>query len=201
MLRTNSSLHNWITLKEFESSKNQPAIKFNNKKIDKSMKYKTDTTSFNTQSGYIIPPASNLFNKNLLSKLPTNATIIGNSGSGGVLTNPNSSLLNTSITTNSSDDEPKNKSDIESNDDNNSSKIIPRLVYHKGIESFHPTGHLRGFIKGILLNENPGNLPIFGVYCIKWRRTNSQIENESKFVISGIDIDEPPLNIYSSIEQ
>lgn len=40
----------------------------------------------------------------------------------------------------------------------------------------------------------------FGIYCIKWRKSDSDIINESKFFIKGIEVKEPLLNVYSSIQ-
>lgn len=68
-------------------------------------------------------------------------------------------------------------------------------------------GANRGFIKGIVSSEpsstiaSKAEFPDFGIYCVKWRRFGAKEENESKFVIAGIDILQPPLNIYCSIEE
>nr|XP_029726510.1 trafficking protein particle complex subunit 11 isoform X1 [Aedes albopictus] len=43
---------------------------------------------------------------------------------------------------------------------------------------------------------------IFGVYCIRWCRSSSpSMVNESKFVINGIEVIDPPLNIYCYLEE
>lgn len=80
-----------------------------------------------------------------------------------------------------------------------------RLIYNKAIEAIYPTGANRGFMKGIVCSETAPSakepFPDFGIYCVKWRRCGAKEENESKFVISGIDILQPPLNIYCSIEE
>lgn len=47
--------------------------------------------------------------------------------------------------------------------------------------------------------ETPSN--IFGVYCIKWKKSGSNVVNESKFAISGIEVINPPINIYSYVDK
>lgn len=80
-----------------------------------------------------------------------------------------------------------------------------RLIYSKAMEAIYPTGSNRGFMKGIVCIEPASSVkepyPDFGIYCVKWRRSGAKEETESKFVIAGIDILQPPLNIYCSIEE
>lgn len=43
---------------------------------------------------------------------------------------------------------------------------------------------------------------IFGVYCVRWCRSSSpSVINESKFVINGIEVIDPPLNLYCYLEE
>lgn len=82
-----------------------------------------------------------------------------------------------------------------------------RIIYNKALEAIQATGHHRGFIKSVYPLNGPvldNLLPvptIFGVFCIRWRRVGVKEENESKFVITGFSIEEPPLNIYCTIEE
>lgn len=89
------------------------------------------------------------------------------------------------------------------NDGSNASqnKPINKVIFKRAIDALQATGHCRGFIKGLPANEANQMPPIFGVYCIKWRRAGQKEEKESKFVISGIQIDEPILNLYCTIEE
>jgi trafficking protein particle complex subunit 11 len=60
----------------------------------------------------------------------------------------------------------------------------------------------QGFInaKFNLVNEKNDSLQStrFGVYCIKWKKIDSDFINESKFFVKAIDIRQPLLNIYTS---
>lgn len=210
VLRTNSTNCDWITAKQFEQSDNEPEELFQRSRTLRRLQL--NSTSGSGGGGGVggkldnsssVP--SSAMNKNLLSKIPNNMTIIGNCA---LLASQTSILSSSTI----SDDGKLKISDSDSskNDDQmQSNKPNSRLVYSKAIEAITPTGPCRGFIKGVLTSEintatnttSTAAPQIFGIYCIKWRRNNSKEENESKFVVSGLDIDEPPLNIYCSIEE
>lgn len=68
-----------------------------------------------------------------------------------------------------------------------SARALVKTVYNKAIDSFVLTDHCKGFLRERAIAETGGmSWPVFGVYCIRWRRTGSRDENESKFVIQGI---------------
>ncbi|CRL02076.1 CLUMA_CG015189, isoform A [Clunio marinus] len=63
-------------------------------------------------------------------------------------------------------------------------------------------GKKKGFIKAklnLLDEKSVDPMKKFGMYCIKWKKLDSEVVNESKFVIKGIDVREPLLNIYCAI--
>lgn len=132
------------------------------------------------------------FKTNLLSKIPINSTIIDSS----------STAMSSSLVMNRSAIDGKSNSDVgttfhESNSvndlmgvavvDNPTVRALVKIVYNKAIDSFVLTDHCKGFLKEKAIAESSGmSWPVFGVYCIRWRRTGSRDENESKFVIQGI---------------
>lgn len=61
----------------------------------------------------------------------------------------------------------------------------------------------QGFVnaKFNLVNEKSdcsSQSPRFGVYCIKWKKIDSNFINESKFFVKAVDVRQPLLNIYTS---
>ncbi|KAM7354828.1 trafficking protein particle complex subunit 11 gry [Cochliomyia hominivorax] len=215
VLRTNSTSEEWLTAKEYERSKNdlQPNI-FNRLRTSRKHSIKT---SDSTVLSALNP---NHLNKSLMGKLPTNMTILNNTASPNALmvSSQNSNMSTSTI----SDDGKTAANSIAGNNNNNitdenvaqapKQNLHTRLIYNKTLDGIHATGHLRGFLKASLLMDGTGqnlqsatpllnNQIIFGFYCVKWRRCGGKEENESKFVIYGLPIVEPPLNIYCSIEE
>lgn len=64
--------------------------------------------------------------------------------------------------------------------------LISKTVYNKAIDSFQLTDHCRGFLRDGSLSENNHLVPVFGVYCVRWRRSGCTEENESKLIVHGI---------------
>ncbi|XP_055843157.1 trafficking protein particle complex subunit 11 [Episyrphus balteatus] len=197
VLRTNSTNCDWITAKQFEHNENEPEEQFHRSRTLRRLQLTASGGGSGGKLDNSIVPSSAM-NKNLLSKIPNNMTIIGNCA----LLASQTSILSTSTIS----DDGKLKVDSDSSKEDQPQPIKPssRMVYSKAIEAITPTGKCRGFIKGVLTNDSNAaatTAPIFGVYCIKWRRNGCKDENESKFVVTGLDIDEPPLNIYCSIEE
>lgn len=220
VLRTNSTSEEWLTAKEYERSKNdlQPNI-FNRLRTSRKHLMKTsDSTVLSALN-------SNHLNKSLMGKLPTNMTILNNTASTNALM---MSSQNSNMSTSTISDDGKvsnilaansNNTNTANNADENVAQapkqnLQTRLIYNKTLDAIQATGHLRGFLKASLLmdgltttstanqNVQPANNQIvFGFYCIKWRRRGGKEENETKFVIYGLPIVEPPLNIYCSIEE
>lgn len=131
-----------------------------------------------------------IFKTNLLSKIPINSTIIGST------TPMSTSLMNRSLT--DAAKPPKVDGQLlfpESNSVNDlagvvaptSARALVKTVYNRAIDSFVLSDHCKGFLREKAIAETSGmSWPVFGVYCIRWRRSGSSAENESKFVIQGI---------------
>lgn len=131
------------------------------------------------------------FKTNLLSKIPINSTIIGS----------NMNAMSTSLMSRSGLD-ATTKTDGQllpessSSNDLTASVAVPvatsarsllKTVYNRTIDAFVLSDHCKGFLKEKAIADTSGiSWPVFGVYCIRWRRTGSSAENESKFVIQGI---------------
>lgn len=215
VLRTNNTSEEWLTAKDYEHSKNdlQPNM-FSRLRTSRKHLMRSDVMGSNVA-------ITNHMNKNLLGKLSTNMTIINNTASSNALmaSSQNSNMSNSTLS-----DDGKVSSNVTNNNNNSSldenvaqaqlkQNLNSRLVYNKTLDAIQATGHLRGFLKGSLLvdstyqqqpqtpSTNLSNQTIFGFYCIKWRRAGHKEENESKFVITGLPIVEPPLNIYCTIEE
>lgn len=66
--------------------------------------------------------------------------------------------------------------------------LLSKTVYNNALDSLYQTQHGRnGFInQGKGLMGGTKNKLLFGVYCVRWRRTGSGKVNESKFMINGV---------------
>ncbi|XP_070496804.1 trafficking protein particle complex subunit 11 isoform X1 [Chironomus tepperi] len=68
------------------------------------------------------------------------------------------------------------------------------------VELVNDSHHTKGFVNAKInvLQEKKviDQDKKFGLYCIKWRKSNTNIINESKFLIEGVDVVVPLLNIY-----
>ncbi|KAH8379401.1 hypothetical protein KR009_004669 [Drosophila setifemur] len=195
VLRTNAALRDWTTARDLDHRSKLEGKSKTSKFIRPAVaKPASGETSAPT------PPAgmSAYMGKSLVAKIPTTMTIINsNSAVSNALQAANAGVMISSLQAEEAHpgDEPVTPA-------NQDGVKTTRLVYNKALEAVQGTGHCRGFIKGIYtLEESTSPVPIFGVFCIRWRRVNGKEENESKFVISGLDIAEPPLNIYCNIEE
>ncbi|XP_033149774.1 trafficking protein particle complex subunit 11 [Drosophila busckii] len=171
VLRTNATLQDWLTPRDMERTK------LNDNKFISRL---TPAPPAVLES---ISPAPNA-NKAQATKLPNTLTIINNNN-----------LMSSSLQSEDGKLE-------ESNNALDAPKSM-RVVFNKALEAVQATGHCRGFIKGAytLAATVNASSPTFGVFCIRWRRAGVKDENESKFIISGLHITEPPLNIYCTIEE
>lgn len=73
--------------------------------------------------------------------------------------------------------------------DGASQEAVLKSFYNKTIDALLATEKGRGFFKNTPMkigDTNPPMFPLFGVYCIRWRRPGATEENESKFLINGI---------------
>ncbi|KAH8301204.1 hypothetical protein KR018_007509 [Drosophila ironensis] len=195
VLRTNANLRDWTTARDLDH-RGKLEGKSTSSKFIRSPPAKVGQDE---ASAAPTPPAgmSAYMSKSLTAKIPTTMTIINsNSAVSNALQAANAGLP--SEEGNLGEDSAATAAPAA----NQEGPKTTRLVYNKALEAVQGTGHCRGFIKGIYtLEESPSAVPIFGVFCIRWRRANGKEENESKFVISGLEIAEPPLNIYCTIEE
>ncbi|XP_014094230.3 trafficking protein particle complex subunit 11 isoform X1 [Bactrocera oleae] len=216
VLRTNAASSDWSTAKDFERTKSgdMPSELFSRSRHARKL-----SAIKNLQRDAVAGVASDIvasthMNKHLMSKIPNNMTIINNSaGSTNSLLAANNSMT----ASGSSFDEKFNSISLEVTDGVDSAAtqsasaraLNTRVVFNKAIEAIQVTGHCRGFFKRIVTAEPETQAttttiqqqPNFGVYCIRWRRSGHKEENESKFLIQGLEIEEPPLNIYCTIEE
>uniref|UniRef100_A0A6P4EJA3 Trafficking protein particle complex subunit 11 n=1 Tax=Drosophila rhopaloa TaxID=1041015 RepID=A0A6P4EJA3_DRORH len=192
VLRTNDTLRDWTTARDLDHRGKLEGKAVASKFIRPAVKLSSEEPLAPT------PPAgiSAYMSKSLVTKIPTTMTIINsNSAVSNALQVANAGVMSSSL---QSDDVNVAEEALSTQE----GLKTTRLVYNKALEAVQGTGHCRGFIKGIYTLEGlQSALPIFGVFCIRWRRANGKEENESKFVISGLDIAEPPLNIYCTIEE
>lgn len=87
--------------------------------------------------------------------------------------------------------------------------LITKTIYNNAVDSLHPTQNYRnGFInqnatRSGIVAAGPidSKKIIFGYYCVRWKRVGSTNVNESKFVVAGVDVVDPPLNIYCYFEK
>ncbi|XP_058459958.1 trafficking protein particle complex subunit 11 isoform X2 [Malaya genurostris] len=165
-----------------------------------------------------IPPSrlqtDDQYNRSLLAKLPTNATIIGlMTSSTGSADDFKVRPLPTSTTTPGDDQQLR--------DDFAKGSSRSKNIYNQAIDCVQLTNNERnGFINANLSSltgrarslEPSGSdaaagdkherALIFGVYCIRWCRSCSpNVINESKFVINGIEVIDPSLNLYCYLEE
>ncbi|XP_055608810.1 trafficking protein particle complex subunit 11 isoform X2 [Uranotaenia lowii] len=136
------------------------------------------------------------FNRNLLSKLPANATIIGSVMTSSTGSSDDFKVKPLPITT-----------DAQQQRDESASKtpMQVKTIFNQALDCVQLTTNDRsGFINASVVPtlSSSESKPIFGVYSVRWCRSNSPtVVNESKFVILGIDVIEPPLNIYCYLEE
>ncbi|XP_026845227.1 trafficking protein particle complex subunit 11 [Drosophila persimilis] len=195
VLRTNATVQDWTTARDLDQRGKLEGKSSSSKFIRRPPKSPSEENSASTAPTGI----SSYMNKSLVAKIPTTMTIINsNSAVSTALQVANSGVMSSSL---HSEDAKLGEDGAPAGSPLESGKTT-RVVYNKALEAVQGTGHCRGFIKGIYtLEENPSPAPVFGVFCIRWRRANAKEENESKFIISGLEIAEPPLNIYCTIEE
>ncbi|XP_050073443.1 trafficking protein particle complex subunit 11 [Anopheles maculipalpis] len=199
------------------------------------------------------------YNKNLLSKLPTNATIIGSTSAqltnqmnlslthhpshaaladtttdGDGISQSSAKGVNASMTTSTGSVEDFKVKPLPLNDSSalsssNASKAghltgggddlvgknVTKTIFNRTLDCVQLTNNDRnGFINAHYNKPEPGTnvsstvapngtgWPVFGVYCVRWCRSRTpNVVNESKFIINGIEVIDPPLNLYCYIEQ
>ncbi|XP_053673204.1 trafficking protein particle complex subunit 11 [Anopheles nili] len=198
------------------------------------------------------------YNRNLLSKLPTNATIIGSTSA--QLTNQlnqsltphplnHAALADTTMVSTTGDDGtavvagakvnttlmttstgsveefkvkplPLNDASLVASSkaggpfagDDQASRVVTKTIFNCALDCVQLTnGERNGFINAQYnrTEQADGNttgtgqtLPIFGMYCVRWCRSRTpDVVNESKFVINGIEVIDPPLNLYCYLDQ
>jgi trafficking protein particle complex subunit 11 len=132
-----------------------------------------------------------LVNRNLLSKIPSNATIVGSANptsfSSALMTSSTSSLGDDKGHLNITADAPDSAGG-RGVDSGTALLATTKSIYKQAIDGVHLTvGDSRGFFRATVDESQPlQNYPAFGIYCVKWRRSQANDVNESKFVINGI---------------
>lgn len=140
---------------------------------------------------HVSPPAYNVekdekYKSNLLSKIPINSTIVPNL----MNASQNTGLMNRSF----SDMSKGKSSDLLTSSfnetigakDESKTAMISKTIYNKAIDSFQLTDYCRGFLKDGSFSETNNSIPVFGVYCVRWRRSGCTEENETKLIVHGI---------------
>lgn len=157
--------------------------------------------------------AADNYKSNLLAKIPANSTIVGSTGamSSNLM---NRSLTETSAASASSalanDSTTTTTTTLTVTDDKHRANESPaavvdggavvgtdsrskvKTVFSRAIDAFHLSDHCRGFLRDNALPSGGKTAgaawPIWGVYCVRWRRSGDPHapDNESKFVVHGI---------------
>lgn len=74
--------------------------------------------------------------------------------------------------------------------DGTAQEAVQKAFYNKTIDALQVSEKGRGFFKNTPTKVGDANVapmfPLFGVYCVRWRRPGAAEENESKFLINGI---------------
>lgn len=210
VLRTNATLMDWTTAKDLERGKNEEAgaAQF----VSRQQKALAIGKVGDAPAVQLPPQAAaqgqaHMNKGHLMAKIPTTMTIINNN-------NLSNTALLMGTSTHSDDGKLSEDGNVSAppalpsgNVPQDVAHKTTRIIYNKALEAIQATGHHRGFIKSVYpLNvpilDNLQEVPtVFGVFCIRWRRVGVKEENESKFVITGFSIREPPLNIYCTIEE
>ncbi|XP_060652772.1 trafficking protein particle complex subunit 11 [Drosophila nasuta] len=197
VLRTNATLQDWTTARDLERAKSEENAA--NKFVSRQQKATATGNIGDAPPLTATAATGGYMSKSLMAKIPTTMTIINNNNNNAALQPMSGSMQ--------SDDGKLSLSGVE----DSAALAAPgqdapksmRIIFNKALEAVQATGHHRGFIKGVYTLDatQSSTIPKFGVFCIRWRRPGVKEENESKFIISGLDIAEPPLNIYCTIEE
>lgn len=200
ILRAQHSSNEWITGKEM--LENRQTGPFNRTKSVDKTDFKAKIAKMPSKPTYKSPD-------NLLSKVPINATVT----SGGQILKTGS---NTPMSTSINDDLNTSKNDIEvmtmststlnlnkmAGDSTTRNVLVNKNIYNTALDAFHLIDHCKGFLNkdsvGSTATSGENNL---GVYCIRWRRSGTNVENETKLLVNGLDIVDAPLNIYCYFEE
>lgn len=156
------------------------------------------------------------YKSNLLSKIPANSTIIGSTGamSNNLMVRSVTELsLQTAATTTPTTTTTDARSSMmgavaaalagpnggdgplaSAGATSHATNPSVRNVFNRALDAFVLTDHCRGFLRERALPAECTTAasgpvwPIWGVYCVRWRRSGdpNATENESKFVVQGI---------------
>lgn len=179
ILHANKSTEQWIGVNDFQKVDKQNVLLQRIRNIDKPAIEHTAHPAYNVEK-------EEKFKSNLLSKIPINSTIVPNL----MNTSQNAGVMNRSFTEMS-----KGKSSdllTSSFNETITSKVEPKTalisktIYNKAIDSFQLTDYCRGFLKDGICGEVNNSVPVFGVYCVRWRRSGCTEENETKLIVHGI---------------
>lgn len=177
ILRSQRTSAEWLTNKDYLEDVHKGL--FPRAKVDKAIATDTKTK-----------PATKLHQKplykspdNLLAKIPINPSVMNTSFEDD---------LNQTI-----DEDAKLMALGNANLNKTSSEgrtvLAAKNIYNSALDGFYLTDHCKGFIKkecisAFINTKGLNNLMDnhLGIYCIRWRRTNSNAENETKLLVNGL---------------
>lgn len=159
--------------------------------------------------------AADMYKSNLLAKIPANSTIVGSTGAmssnlmnrsltsqsaAAELAGTPDARAHRGVSPSASAESPFAAVATEATTSDVTRSTV-KHVFNRAIDSFVLTDHCRGFLRDKALTDVTAGeagtptaaaaaaaWPIWGVYCVRWRRSGdpNATENESKFVVHGI---------------
>lgn len=178
ILHANKCTSQWVNANDLQKNDKQNILFQRIRNIDKSTNEHLSISSYNLEK-------DDKYKSNLLSKIPINSTIVPNL----MNTSQMPGVMNKSfsdIKGRSSDLLTSSFIDTIGTKDESKSAMVSKTIYNKAIDSFQLTDYCRGFLKEGSFSEMNNSVPVFGVYCIRWRRSGCTEENETKLIVNGI---------------
>lgn len=176
ILHANQSTSQWIGANDLQKVDKQNVLLQRIRNIDKPATEHVTLPAYNVEK-------DEKYKSNLLSKIPINSTIVPNlMNASGVMNRSFSDMSKVK----SSDLLTSSFNETIGTKDESKTAMISRTVYNKAIDSFQLTDYCRGFLKDGSFSESNNLVPVFGVYCVRWRRSGCTEENETKLVVHGM---------------
>lgn len=195
LLHANETTQDWVKQHDFRHGKSQMLF-FSHIKYP----FKSRENTSVSLKGSINKNEDENFRSNLLSKIPINSTIINNGNLLPSAASPTSTPMNRSFHEDYKPGHPNKLFDMATTtfsgglSDETEQPVVAsneikltKYIYINAIDGFNLIKNRSGFLKTNAINcAAPVNHPILGVYCIRWRRTDDTIENETKLIINPI---------------
>lgn len=179
ILHASKSTAQWVGANDLQKADKQNVLMQRIRNIDKPANEHASVPAYNAEK-------DEKFKSNLLSKIPINSTIVPNL----MNTSQNPGVMNRSFSEmtkgKSSDLLTSSFNETIASKDESKTALISKTIYNKAIDSFQLTDYCRGFLKDGSFSEANNAIPVFGVYCVRWRRSGCTEENETKLVVHGI---------------